>query len=236
MCTLCRTCKVLILTDPQLSSTMSPVNQTLKYDYQHETKGGDKIWDFRDNVCRIEGQKAIESVHFAEHVKCSYSRTHNSPQPCRQSCNQTLNYNYQHETKGGSKVWDFRDNVCRIESQKPMKCVHFAEYEKYSCILYLNTVLCCMQKKVQYNILLHIYKIGYAHADGQQQQISFKTATDNGQAQQLLHTSQEACSSCSFGNAAQSQNQPYEATQTKFTVQRHHFFHSPQHVFRAVFM
>ena len=85
---------ILILTYPQLSSTMSPVNQTLNYDYQHETKGGGKVCDFRDNVCGIQGQKAIECVHFAEHVECSYSCTRIEHTSIMLLVNLTLNYDY----------------------------------------------------------------------------------------------------------------------------------------------
>ena len=67
------------------TSTLSPVNQTLKYDYKHETQGNGKVWGFRDDV---EGQKAMKCVHFAEHVKAyaySHSHIHNSPQSFHQS-------------------------------------------------------------------------------------------------------------------------------------------------------
>ena len=74
-----------ILTYPQLS-TMLPVNQTLKYDCQHETKGSGKVWDFRDIACGIQCQKHIKHVHFAEHVKSCTRIEHTSP------VNQTLKY------------------------------------------------------------------------------------------------------------------------------------------------
>ena len=36
------------------TSTMSPVNKTWNSDYQHQNKGTNQIWSFRDDVCRIE--------------------------------------------------------------------------------------------------------------------------------------------------------------------------------------
>ena len=44
---------------------MSPGNGTRDYDYQHQVKGTDQIWNFRDDVCRIESQKAMKCVPFA---------------------------------------------------------------------------------------------------------------------------------------------------------------------------
>ena len=35
-------------------------------------------------------------------------------------------YDYLHLIKGAVKIWSFRDDMCRIEIQKDMKCVPFA--------------------------------------------------------------------------------------------------------------
>ena len=44
---------------------MSPVSETQDYDYLHRVKGADQTWNFRDDVCRIERQKAMKYVPFA---------------------------------------------------------------------------------------------------------------------------------------------------------------------------
>ena len=52
---------------------MSPVSETQDYGYlQHRIKGADQIWRFRDDMCRIESQKALKCVVFAvnAYVKC----------------------------------------------------------------------------------------------------------------------------------------------------------------------
>ena len=45
---------ILILTSTEHTSTTSPVNETKKDDCQHKDKGIDQVWNFRDDVCRIE--------------------------------------------------------------------------------------------------------------------------------------------------------------------------------------
>ena len=47
---------------------MSPVNETQDYDYYHQVRGADQIWSFRDDMCRIESQKAMKCVPFAVNV------------------------------------------------------------------------------------------------------------------------------------------------------------------------
>ena len=48
--------------------TMSPVSETQDYDYYHQVRGADQIWSFRDDMCRIESQKAMKCVPFAVNV------------------------------------------------------------------------------------------------------------------------------------------------------------------------
>ncbi len=38
---------------------------------------------------------------------------------------ETQDSDYLHQVKGAVKIWSFRDDMCRIESQKDMKCVSF---------------------------------------------------------------------------------------------------------------
>ena len=45
--------EILILTSTEHTSTTSTVNKT-KDDCQHKDKGADQIWNFRDDVYRIE--------------------------------------------------------------------------------------------------------------------------------------------------------------------------------------
>ena len=59
--------------------------------------------------------------------KCSISsrdvlpRMHRTISPV----SETQDYDYLHYVKGAVKSWSFRDDMCRIESQKYMKCVPF---------------------------------------------------------------------------------------------------------------
>ena len=61
-------CEMLFLTCTEHTSTMSPVNEALDYDYQHQDIGTNQIWSFRDDVCRIESQKAMKCVPFAVNI------------------------------------------------------------------------------------------------------------------------------------------------------------------------
>ena len=45
---------MLILTYTEVTNTMSTVYTTLDYEYLHENKGTDQIWNFRVDVCRIK--------------------------------------------------------------------------------------------------------------------------------------------------------------------------------------
>ena len=47
---------------------MSPVSETQDYDSLQQVKGAVKIWSFRDDVCRIESQKAMKCSPFAVNV------------------------------------------------------------------------------------------------------------------------------------------------------------------------
>ena len=40
--------------------------------------------------------------------------------------NETQDYDYLHRVKGANQIWSFKDYICKIESQKAMKCVLFA--------------------------------------------------------------------------------------------------------------
>ena len=53
----------------QHTSTMSPVSKTQDYGYLHLVKGAVKIWSLRDDVCRIESQKAMECLQFAVNAR-----------------------------------------------------------------------------------------------------------------------------------------------------------------------
>ena len=56
---------MLFLTCTEHTSTMLPVIETQDCDYLHRVKGADQIWSFRDDMCRIESQKAMKCVPFA---------------------------------------------------------------------------------------------------------------------------------------------------------------------------
>ena len=58
-------CEMLFLAYTEHTSIMSPVIETQDYDYSHRVKGAVKIWSFRDDMCRIESQKAMKYVQFA---------------------------------------------------------------------------------------------------------------------------------------------------------------------------
>ena len=40
--------EILILTCTEHASTISPVDETQKYDYEHQDNGTDQVWNFRD--------------------------------------------------------------------------------------------------------------------------------------------------------------------------------------------
>ena len=61
-------CEMLFLTCTEHTSTKLPVSETQDYDYYHQVKGADQIWNFIDDVCRIESQKAMKHVLFAVNV------------------------------------------------------------------------------------------------------------------------------------------------------------------------
>ena len=56
------TIEMHMLTYTQDTSTMSPVNKTLKYEYRHRNKGTDQVWYLKVEVCRIEAKKATKNV------------------------------------------------------------------------------------------------------------------------------------------------------------------------------
>ena len=53
------------LTCTEHTSTMSPVSEThdQDYDYYHQVRGADQVWRFKDDMCRIESQKALNCVY-----------------------------------------------------------------------------------------------------------------------------------------------------------------------------
>ena len=55
------------------------------------------------------------------HVKCSSSHAQNTLQPHRQS----MKLRIMIQVKGADQIWSIRDDMCRTESQKAMKCVPF---------------------------------------------------------------------------------------------------------------
>ena len=86
MCTVghyrCTVCDMLTLVCTEHTSTTSPVDGTQKYDYWHEVKSTDQVWDFRDDVCRIESRNLWS---WPLYMKCSHSYVRSTPQPHRQS-------------------------------------------------------------------------------------------------------------------------------------------------------
>ena len=68
-------CEMLFLARTEHTSTMSPVSETQNFDYYHQIRGADQIWGFRDDMCRIESQKAMKCVPYLPqmyaYVKCS---------------------------------------------------------------------------------------------------------------------------------------------------------------------
>ena len=81
---------MLFLTCTEHTSTMSPELMKLRImTIDIKTMVLKKIWSFRDDVCRIESQKAVKSVPFAvnvyAYVKCSSSHAQNTLQPCHLS-------------------------------------------------------------------------------------------------------------------------------------------------------
>ena len=59
---------MLFLTCTEHTSTMSPVNETQDYDFLHRVKGTVIIWSLRDDMCRIESQKAMKCVQCVVNV------------------------------------------------------------------------------------------------------------------------------------------------------------------------
>ena len=118
MCTVghyeCTVYEILTLVCTEHTSTTSPVNGTQEYHYWHEIKSIDQVWDFRDDVCRIESGKfmkcvqlAITDVQYVQYVKCSHSEHTSTTLPI----DGTQEYDYWHEDKSTDQVWDFRDCV-----------------------------------------------------------------------------------------------------------------------------
>ena len=81
---------MLFLTCTEHTSTMSPELMKLRImTISIKTMVLFIIWNFRDDVCRIESQKAVKCVPFAIniciYVKCSSSHAQNTLQPCHLS-------------------------------------------------------------------------------------------------------------------------------------------------------
>ena len=77
---------------------------------------------------RIEGQKAMKCVLFAINIciRGMLFLTCTEHTSTMSSVSKTQDYCYLHLVKRPVKIWSLRDNVCRIESQKAMKCLQFA--------------------------------------------------------------------------------------------------------------
>ena len=60
------------------------------------------------------------------YVKCSSSHAQNTLQPCHQLVKLRVMTIIIKLARGSDQIWNFRDDMCRIESQKAMKCVPFA--------------------------------------------------------------------------------------------------------------
>ena len=81
-------------------------------------------------MCRIEGQEAMKYVPFAVSIcicemlflACTDHISTMSPWPVRE----IQDYDYLQHVKGTVKIWSFRDDIRRIESQKAIKCVSSA--------------------------------------------------------------------------------------------------------------
>ena len=73
---------MLFLACTEHTSTISPVSETQDYDCLHQIKGAVIIWSLRDDMYRIESQKAMKCVQFAVnvyvYVKCSSSHVQNT--------------------------------------------------------------------------------------------------------------------------------------------------------------
>ena len=110
------------------ASIKSPVNQTQDCDCCHLDKGTDNVRSLGDELCGCESQKPTRCVHFAVHIcmceslilSCTLHAFTKSP------VNQTQDCDCCHLDKGTDNVRSLGDELCGCESQKPMRCVHFA--------------------------------------------------------------------------------------------------------------
>ena len=104
---------------------MLPVHETKKHNYV-KTKVVVKF-EAAKMVCRTKSQKAMKCVHIAvRNVKIPSSYVRNTPQPCRQSTILRSIINYvKIKVVIKFKASD-QDDVCRIKTQKAMKCAHIA--------------------------------------------------------------------------------------------------------------
>ena len=128
-------CEMLIVTWTEHTSTTWPVNEGQDCDYQHQDKGTDQIWSFRDDMWIIESQKAMKCVHLTVYVcKCEMLiLTCTEHTSTTWPVNEAQDYGYQHQDKGTNLIWNFRDDVCRIESQKSMK-YYTLEIHRENCM------------------------------------------------------------------------------------------------------
>ena len=112
---------MLFLACTEHTSTTSPVNETWDYDYQHQGKGADQIWSFRDDMCRIESQKAMKCVPFAINViiclcempflTCTEHTSTTLP------VNETQDYDCQQQDKRTDQIWNFYNYTYPIPSE-----------------------------------------------------------------------------------------------------------------------
>ena len=117
------TCEKHTLTHTDVTSTMSPGDQTLEYECRHENKGTDQLWCLKDEVCGFETKKATKSVHCTDTCE-KHTLTHTDVTSTMSPGDQTLEYECRHENKGTDQLWCLEDEVCGFETKKATKSVH----------------------------------------------------------------------------------------------------------------
>ena len=118
------TCEKHTLTHTDVTSTMSPGDQTLEYECRHESKGIDQRWCLEDEVCVFEAKKATKSVHCTDTCEKHTRLTHTDVTSTMSPGDETLEYECRHESKGIDQRWCLEDEVCVFEAKKALKSVH----------------------------------------------------------------------------------------------------------------
>ena len=85
------TCEKHTLTHTDVTSTMSPGDETLEYECRHENKGTDQLWCLKDEVCGFEAKKATKSVHCTDTCE-KHTLTHTDVTSTMSPGDETLNY------------------------------------------------------------------------------------------------------------------------------------------------